>query len=110
MAVVEPAGDGLGEALDLGLLGAARRSCARGGIVVVIVVDVVVFVRLIVPEYRQDVLLVQALERLRLARDVAQELRHLVPYVGPPRRQHVHLDHRVAVVVVQVVVEVVRMR
>ncbi len=83
MALVEGARDVLGQRLDGGLLGAL-------GVVVV--------------EARQHVLLVQALQRLALARHAGQEVRHLVRHVGPARRQQVHLDDGVAVVV-----EVVRL-
>lgn len=79
VAVVEAFGDVLRQLLDLVLLGLL-------GVLVI--------------EAGQDVLLVEALEGLRLARDVRQQVRHLVRYVGPARGQQVHLDDGVAIVVV----------
>lgn len=79
VALVEALRDALCQALDLALLGALG---------------------LLVVEARQDVFLVQALEGLGLSGDVGQEVRHLVADVGPPRRQQVHLDDGVPIVVV----------
>lgn len=79
VAVVEALGDVLRQLLDLALLGLL-------GVLVV--------------EAGQDVLLVQAFEGLRLARNAGQQVRHLVRYVSPARGQQVHLDDGVAIVVV----------
>jgi hypothetical protein len=79
VALVEAPCDVLGQALDVPLLG------LLGALVV---------------EAGQDVLLVQALELLGAPGDVGEELRHLVGDVGPARRQAVHLDDGVPVVVV----------
>lgn len=79
MAIMKTLGNLLRQALDVPLLGPL-------GFLVV--------------EPGQHMLLVQALELLRLARDVGQDLRDLVGDVGPPRRQQVHFYHGVAVVVV----------
>lgn len=79
VAVMEALGDILRHALNVLLLGALR---------------------LLVVEAWQHMLLMQALQLLRLARNVGQDVCDLVGDVGPPRRQQVHLDHGVAIVVV----------
>lgn len=79
VALVEPLGDVLRQALNVPLLG------LLGALVV---------------EAGEHVLLVQALELLALAGDVGEEVGDLVGDVGPARGQQVHLDHGVAVVVV----------
>lgn len=79
LAALEAAGDGLGEQLDLALLA---------------LLDVLVV------EAGQHVLLVQRVEAARLPGDVGQQLGDVVLHVEPARRQQVHLDDGVAVVVV----------
>lgn len=54
--------------------------------------------RILVPEPRQQVLLVQFVEVGRFLRNVRQQFRHLVLHVDPARGQHVHFNHGVAIV------------
>jgi hypothetical protein len=79
VAIVEALGDVLRQPLDIPFLG------LLGPLVV---------------EARQHMLLVQSLQLLRLLGHVGQQIRHLVCDVGPARRQQIHLDDRVAVIVV----------
>lgn len=76
---METLGDVLRQGLDLPLLGPL-------GILVV--------------EAREHMLLVQPLQLLALARHVGQQVRHLIRDVGPARREQVHLDYGVAVIMV----------
>jgi hypothetical protein len=85
------------DALD-GLLAALE--AARNVLSQVLNVALLALLDVLVVEARQHVLLVQLVELARLAGDVGQLLRDLVLHVEPARRQQVHLNHRVAVVVV----------
>jgi hypothetical protein len=78
LAALEAPGDVLGEGLDLALLPLLDR---------------------LVVEAREHVLLVQLVELARVAGDICQVLCDVVLDVEPARRQQVHLDDGVAVVV-----------
>lgn len=52
----------------------------------------------LIAESRQEVFLMQFVELRGFLRRVRQQLRHFVLHVDPARRQPVHLDHGIAVI------------